>query len=100
MLDGLASGDVHAFEQFIDIYCGKVFAAAGRLSGMPDAASVEAITVEVFHDLWTRRKDFAGANSPGPLIFKSLVREVLQFLKQAGREERIRVLEDILVIGH
>ncbi|NML37359.1 hypothetical protein HHL17_09130 [Chitinophaga sp. G-6-1-13] len=89
-------GDLKAFENFVDTYQERIFAAIARLSGEESVCILEKITIDVFVELWQQKVQFIQERSIGILIYKTCLRHTLLYLRQHGFEERIQQLKDIL----
>ncbi|MFX1703952.1 hypothetical protein PV783_08350 [Chitinophaga sp. CC14] len=92
----IISGDLTAFENFVDTYQERVFAAIARLSGLRTTYQIEKITIGVFVELWQQKVQLIQERSIGILIYKTCLRHTLLYLRQHGFEERIQLLRDIL----
>ena len=89
-------GDLAAFENFVDAYQERVFAAIARLSGLRTTYPIEKITIDVFVELWQQKIQFIQEKSIGILIYKTCFRHTLLYLREHGFEERFQQLKDIL----
>jgi hypothetical protein len=84
--------------EFIWHYCDPVYTCIARLTGFSNLDVLEYITGQVILDLWNQRGVLSKEQRPGIYIFKILLQQVFIYLKQHGNEDRIRLLQSILLI--
>ena len=85
-------------KEFIWRYCNPVYTCIARLTGFSDLDVLEYITGEVILDLRNQRGVLSKEQRPGIYIFKILLQQVFIYLKQHGNEDRVRLLQSILLI--
>ena len=85
-------------KEFIGHYCDPVYTCIARLTGFSDLDVLEYITGQVILDLWNQRGVLSKEQKPGIYIFKILLQQVFIYLRQHGKEARIRLLQSILLI--
>ena len=84
------------FGQFIDFYYPSIYSAITRLTGLRDEKELEAITMDVFDELWKTREQVLNELRPPAFIYKILIRHVFAYLRNQGSEDRIVALQGIL----
>jgi DNA-directed RNA polymerase specialized sigma24 family protein len=85
-------------KDFIDRYYPTVFMAAARLTGSSDQEVLVVLTENILVKLWQERQLFDESSRPGVFLYRIVLHEVFSFLKTSGDEERLRILQDILLI--
>jgi DNA-directed RNA polymerase specialized sigma24 family protein len=83
---------------YILSYYPAIFNTVVRLTGWTDQQEAEMLTHEVLDDLLKRIDEFEADGRSGVFIYRLVVGHVFNRLKQRGEEERIRFLEQILLI--
>ncbi len=89
---------VETFERFIDLYFASVYSAVSRLTGLTEQTAVEAITVEVFVNLWKNSETLFSEVRPPAFIYKIMLPHIFNYLKQHESGARARILKGILLI--
>lgn len=89
---------VDMFERFIDLYFSSVYSAVARLTGVNDQQALEAITVDVFVDLWKNSDKLFSEVRPPAIVYKILLPHVFAYLKEHQSESRLNLLKNILLI--
>jgi DNA-directed RNA polymerase specialized sigma24 family protein len=89
---------VETFEHFIDLYFASVYSAVSRLTGLTDQQAVEAITVEVFVNLWKNSDTLFSEVRPPAFIYKIMLPHIFNYLKEHESENRAQLLKGILLI--
>ena len=88
---------VETFEHFIDLYFASVYSAVSRLTGLTDQQAVEAITVEVFVNLWKNSDTLFSEVRPPAFIYKIMLPHIFNDLKQHESEKRAQLLKGIVM---
>lgn len=96
-MDHLPQDDMTMFEDFINTYCDKTFSVIARLTGANDVDAIMNITSDIFAELWTEKEKTFSSSNVGLLLFKTILRHVLLFLKQQKNEDRIELLRNTLL---
>jgi len=86
------------FESFVDLYCPPVFSVVARLTALSEEGEVEDITADVLVELWEKKQELLVERRPGVFIYKVTLRHIFSYLNREGKEERVRLLEDLLPI--
>lgn len=86
------------FERFFDLYYPSVYKAIGRLTGLADKEEIEAITINVFADLWMHSDVLFSDERPTAFLYKVVLRHVFGYLKKQGFDEHILQLQNTLLI--
>jgi hypothetical protein len=94
----LCDGNID-LKQFVSHYCGPIYSAITRLSGVSDQTLLENLTGNVLHCLWNNRVALSKEKSSGIFIFKILLQYVFSYLKNVGNEDRILFLRNCLHIN-
>jgi DNA-directed RNA polymerase specialized sigma24 family protein len=89
---------VELFERFIDLYFASVYSAVSRLTGLTEQTAVEAITVEVFVNLWKNSGTLFSEVRPPAFIYKIMLPHIFNYLNQNESETRAQLLKGILLI--
>lgn len=89
---------VDLFERFIDLYFASVYSAVSRLTGLSDQQALEAITVEVFVNLWKNSDTLFSEVRPPAFIYKIMLPHIFNYLKEHEAENRAELLKGILLI--
>lgn len=89
---------VDLFERFIDLYFASVYSAVSRLTGLTDQQAVEAITLDVFVNLWKNSDTLFSEVRPPAFIYKIMLPHIFNYLKEHESENRAQLLKDILLI--
>ena len=84
------------FSQFIDFYYPSIYSAITKLTGLADQKELEAITMDVFDELWKTREQVLNELRPPAFIYKVLIRHVFTYLRKQGEGDRITALQNIL----
>jgi hypothetical protein len=102
LMNGTELDKLNTFEHFVDLYCPSIFAAIAKLTGLTDKIELEALTVNVFIDLWKTNHELFTDARPPALVYKIILLHVFSFLKREGYEDRILQLQSTLPIdpGH
>ncbi|MEC5147780.1 hypothetical protein [Chitinophaga sp. 212800010-3] len=88
--------DMTVFEDFLNTYCDKTFSTVARLTGTCDVSVITNVTTDIFAELWSKReKTLSKDNSC--LLFKTILRHALLFLRRQKNEDRIELLRSILL---
>ena len=90
------SDQLQLFSQFIDFYYPSIYSAITKLTGLKDEKELEAITMDVFDELWQGRDKVLNELRPPAFIYKILIRHVFAHLRKLGEENRIMALQNIL----
>jgi DNA-directed RNA polymerase specialized sigma24 family protein len=85
-------------KDFIDRYYPTVFTAAARLTGSSDQEVLIILTENILVKLWQERQLFDQSSRPGVFLYRIVLHEVFSHLKTSGDEERLRILQDIVLI--
>jgi hypothetical protein len=94
----VVSPDFMDLEEIVTFYCSPVYSAIARLAGLHDPAQLENFTANVFRCVWENAGLLSKEKSPGIFVYKTLLRQVFNYLKEQGNEDRIRILRDILPV--
>ena len=86
------------FESFVDLYCPSVFSVVARLTALSDEEELEDITADVLVELWEKKQELLVERRPGVFIYKVILRHIFSYLDREGKQERVRLLEDLLPI--
>lgn len=78
-------GDVAAFDHLYDEHVDRVHALCLRMTG--DPAEAEALTQDVFVQLWRKIGDYRGDSALATWLHRIAVNVVLQSQRSAGRRE-------------
>jgi DNA-directed RNA polymerase specialized sigma24 family protein len=97
-MNDMQSDAVDLFERFIDLYFASVYSAVSRLTGLSDQQAVEAITVEVFVNLWKNSDTLFSEVRPPAFIYKIMLPHIFNYLKEHESENRAELLKSILLI--
>ena len=97
-MNGTELGKQNTFEHFVDLYCPSIFAAIAKLTGLKDNKEIEALTVNVFIDLWKTNHELFTDERPPTLVYKIILLHVFTYLKREGYEDRILQLQNTLPI--
>jgi RNA polymerase sigma-70 factor (family 1) len=87
LLQRVAGGDEKAFDMFFNLYKGKIFAYAYKLSKSRHIA--EEIVQEIFIKLWINREQLREVNNPGTYIFVMVKNKVIDYLRKIANEDGI-----------
>lgn len=69
-----------------------------RLTALSNEGGVENITADVLVELWEKKQELLVERRPGVFIYKVILRHIFSYLDREGKEERVRLLEDLLLI--
>jgi len=97
-MNGTELGKQHTFEHFVDLYCPSIYSAIAKLTGLKDTKEIEALTVNVFIDLWKTNHELFTDARPPALVYKIILLHVFTYLKREGYEDRILQLQNTLPI--
>ena len=97
-MNGTETGKQHTFEHFVDLYCPSIYSAIAKLTGLKDTKEIEALTVNVFIDLWKTNHELFTDARPPALVYKIILLHVFTYLKREGYEDRILQLQNTLPI--
>ena len=75
----IKSGDIEAFEQLFNDYCGQLCAHAYTL--LHDADDAEEMVQNVFVNFWNKRATLTISGSPKSYLYKAVKNESLNFIK-------------------
>jgi DNA-directed RNA polymerase specialized sigma24 family protein len=89
---------VDLFEQFIDLYFASVYSAVSRLTGLTEQQAIEAITVDIFVNLWKNSDTLFSEVRPPAFIYKIMLPHIFTYLQEHESENRAQLLKDILLI--
>jgi len=89
---------VDLFERFIDLYFASVYSAVSRLTGLKDEQAIEAITVDIFVNLWKNSDTLFSEVRPPAFIYKIMLPHIFSYLKEHESEKRAQLLKGILLI--
>ncbi|HLZ89885.1 MAG TPA: hypothetical protein VKQ52_21675 [Puia sp.] len=95
-MDEKSTDQLLLFGQFIDFYYPSIYSAITKLTGLTDKKELEAITMEVFDELWKTREQVLNELRPPAFIYKILIRHVFAYLRKQGHEDRIMALQNFL----
>jgi len=79
---------VDLFERFIDLYFASVYSAVSRLTGLKDEQAIEAITVDIFVNLWKNSDTLFSEVRPPAFIYKIMLPHIFGYLKEHESEKR------------
>lgn len=88
--------EITIFECFINDYCDQTFSAVALLAGINDVNIISNITIDIFAELWSQRARPFSPNHIGVLLYKTMLRHTLIFLRHQGNEDRIELLRNVL----
>jgi DNA-directed RNA polymerase specialized sigma24 family protein len=97
-MNDMQSDAVDLFERFIDLYFASVYSAVSRLTGLTDQQAVEAITIDVFVNLWKSSDTLFSEVRPPAFIYKIMLPHIFNYLKEHESENRAQLLKGILLI--
>ncbi|RFM30242.1 RNA polymerase sigma factor [Deminuibacter soli] len=89
----IAAGDSEAFQSFVDRYCFTVFAFATQITGGKNAATIMALTIEIFLFIWNNRQQLAEEEKPSGFVYNVIFGHLHQFLEEQNDQHRIRLLQ-------
>jgi DNA-directed RNA polymerase specialized sigma24 family protein len=89
---------VDLFEQFIDLYFASVYSAVSRLTGLTEQQAIEAITVDIFVNLWKNSETLFSEVRPPAFIYKIMLPHIFTYLQEHESENRAQLLKGILLI--
>ncbi len=89
---------VELFEQFIDLYFASVYSAVSRLTGLTEQHAIEAITLDIFVNLWKNSETLFSEVRPPAFIYKIMLPHIFAYLQEHESENRAQLLKDILLI--
>jgi DNA-directed RNA polymerase specialized sigma24 family protein len=89
---------VDLFEQFIDLYFASVYSAVSRLTGLTEQQAIEAITVDIFVNLWKNSDTLFSEVRPPAFIYKIMLPHIFTYLQEHESENRAQLLKGILLI--
>lgn len=90
--------DQNQFEEFIDRYSPSVFTALSKLTGITDEKELEKMTIAVFVDIWGNSDELFKEVPPTAFIYKIVLQHVFSYLKDNGRDDKILLLRNTLLI--
>jgi DNA-directed RNA polymerase specialized sigma24 family protein len=97
-MNDMQTDAVELFERFIDLYFASVYSAVSRLTGLTDQQAVEAITVDIFVNLWKNSDTLFSEVRPPAFIYKIMLPHIFNYLQEHESESRAQLLKDILLI--
>jgi DNA-directed RNA polymerase specialized sigma24 family protein len=97
-MNDMQTDAVELFERFIDLYFASVYSAVSRLTGLTDPQAVEAITVDIFVNLWKNSDTLFSEVRPPAFIYKIMLPHIFNYLQEHESENRAQVLKGILLI--
>jgi DNA-directed RNA polymerase specialized sigma24 family protein len=89
---------VDLFEQFIDLYFASVYSAVSSLTGLTEQQAIEAITVDIFVNLWKNSDTLFSEVRPPAFIYKIMLPHIFTYLQENESENRAQLLKGILLI--
>jgi len=90
--------NIHVFEHFVDLYSSSVYSAIVKLTGLTDETELEAMTIEVFSDLWKNNEELFDEMQPPALLYRTVLQHIFIYLKRQGSEDHILQLKNLLLI--
>jgi DNA-directed RNA polymerase specialized sigma24 family protein len=97
-MNDMQNDAVDLFERFIDLYFASVYSAVSRLTGLTDQQALEAITVDIFVNLWKNSDTLFSEVRPPAFIYKIMLPHIFSYLKEHESENRAQLLKGILLI--
>ena len=97
-MNDMQTDAVELFERFIDLYFASVYSAVSRLTGLTDQQAVEAITVDIFVNLWKNSDTLFSEVRPPAFIYKIMLPHIFNYLKEHEAGNRAQLLKSILLI--
>jgi hypothetical protein len=97
-MNDMQTDAVELFERFIDLYFASVYSAVSRLTGLTDQQAVEAITVDIFVNLWKNSDTLFSEVRPPAFIYKIMLPHIFSYLQEHESESRAQILKGILLI--
>lgn len=88
LLQRISKGDERAFREVFDLYKGRFFAAALKMTRSPDEA--EEIVQEVFVSLWMRRALLTTVENPPSYLFTIVYNAISARFKKIALEMRMK----------
>ncbi len=97
-MNDIQTDAVDLFERFIDLYFASVYSAVSKLTGLTDQQAVEAITVDVFINLWKNSDTLFSEVRPPAFIYKIMLPHIFHDLQEHESASRTQLLHGILLI--
>jgi hypothetical protein len=89
---------IYVFEHFVDLYSSPVYSAIVKLTGLTDETELEAMTIQVFTDLWKNNEELFEELQPPALLYRTVLQHIFIYLKREGSEDHILQLKNLLLI--